>query len=780
MEGRDNGEKGPEAEEGRNYCGGLSKSAQKKLLKQQKWEAKKAEKKALEKEQKKREGERKRKEWEERLASVSEEERGKLIESRKSLRKERMEQRSEERERNTERLSRAKECGQKIVIDLEFSHLMTPAEINSLVQQIMYCYAVNKRCREPGHLWLTGCKGEMGTQLKRLPGFDNWIIEKEDRSYMEALEDEKRNLVYLTADSENVVDDLDSSKIYIVGGLVDRNRWKGITMKKAEEQGIQTAKLPIANYLNMSSSQVLTVNQVIEILLKFLETKNWKDSFFQVIPQRKRCQADSEQSQQVKGGENGIDSEEKNDQFESKKQCAQDSTRIRWIDTNACLEAGQLREKHPNYELKHARCDIPDFDMKTYHVPDNTPLGEFVDFIQLQSGLSIKKPIFVFFKNTKTPTENSLKLKRHLWLTVCKGEMATQLKRLLSFDNWIIEKQDRSYIEALENEKQNLVYYTHDSENVVDDLGLNNVCIVGRLVDRNQWKGITMKKAEGQGIQKAKLIIANYLNMSSSQVLLLKFLETRNWKDSFFQVIPQRKRCQADSEEPQKVKGEEIERENASWGICALMSSAAGAEESDRNSSDDNDDNNGDDDINVIGVDGDDDINIIVVDSDDDGGGGDEPVGGGGGVPVYRNTYDNSYLVQELDLVQFVSVAAIGQQVMLLLANHHLDGINDPNDGFEIDFITKNGRLSRQQLEAFPWPQVVQMLVKIVAFDRFLPRMVGVCRFTPDSIHHFVDEVDLRTCDDVSDLEDQARDMLNLHTLNGYPDPPELHVSVCL
>jgi tRNA (guanine9-N1)-methyltransferase len=53
-----------------------------------------------------------------------------------------------------------------------------------------------------------------------------------------------------------VLDELDLKKIYIIGGLVDRNRWKGITMKKASEQGIQTAKLPIGSYLKMSSSQV--------------------------------------------------------------------------------------------------------------------------------------------------------------------------------------------------------------------------------------------------------------------------------------------------------------------------------------------------------------------------------------------------------------------------------------------------------------------------------------------------------------------------------------------
>ncbi|KAL6992916.1 tRNA (guanine(9)-N(1))-methyltransferase [Sarracenia purpurea var. burkii] len=234
----------------------LSKNAQKKLLKQRRFEEKKVQKKAAMKEQKKIESERKRKEWEEVLSGLSEEERSRLIESRKGVRKERMEKRSEEREKKIQRLAGAKQHGQNIVIDLEFSNLMTPSEINSLVQQIMYCYAINGRCTLPGHLWLTGCNGEMEIQLKRLPGFDKWIIEEDNRPYIEAFQDRKEHLVYLTADAENVLEELDPTKIYIVGGLVDRNRWKGITMKKAKEQGIQTAKLPIGNYLKMSSSQV--------------------------------------------------------------------------------------------------------------------------------------------------------------------------------------------------------------------------------------------------------------------------------------------------------------------------------------------------------------------------------------------------------------------------------------------------------------------------------------------------------------------------------------------
>lgn len=60
------------------------------------------------------------------------------------------------------------------------------------------------------------------------------------------------------------------------------------------------------------------MNQVMEILLKFLETKDWKASFFQVIPQRKRCGADSGEYQ---GKVEGEDNQEKDDQSDKKKQC---------------------------------------------------------------------------------------------------------------------------------------------------------------------------------------------------------------------------------------------------------------------------------------------------------------------------------------------------------------------------------------------------------------------------------------------------------------------------
>lgn len=57
------------------------------------------------------------------------------------------------------------------------------------------------------------------------------------------------------------------------------------------------------------------MNQVIEILLKFLETQDTKAKFFQVMPQRQRGGTDSEDDQ----GEVGEENEEGEDQLEMTK-----------------------------------------------------------------------------------------------------------------------------------------------------------------------------------------------------------------------------------------------------------------------------------------------------------------------------------------------------------------------------------------------------------------------------------------------------------------------------
>jgi len=99
----------------------------------------------------------------------------------------------------------------------------------------------------------------------------------------------KPSIVYLTSDSPHTLDRLLPNTSYVVGGIVDKNRHKGICYKRACERGIATAKLPIGEYMTMQSRSVLAVNHVVEIMLKWLETGDWGEAFLSVIPKRKEA-----------------------------------------------------------------------------------------------------------------------------------------------------------------------------------------------------------------------------------------------------------------------------------------------------------------------------------------------------------------------------------------------------------------------------------------------------------------------------------------------------------
>ena len=80
-------------------------------------------------------------------------------------------------------------------------------------------------------------QGKMKDQSERsCSGIDNWHVTKEARPYIEVFQDRKADLVYLTGDADDELQELDKSKLYIIGGLVDRNRHKGICWNKAQTQ----------------------------------------------------------------------------------------------------------------------------------------------------------------------------------------------------------------------------------------------------------------------------------------------------------------------------------------------------------------------------------------------------------------------------------------------------------------------------------------------------------------------------------------------------------------
>ena len=50
---------------------------------------------------------------------------------------------------------------------------------------------------------------------------------------------------------------------------------------------MKTAKLPIGDYMKMTSRFVLATNHVAEIMLRWLEVGEWGKAFLEVIPKRK-------------------------------------------------------------------------------------------------------------------------------------------------------------------------------------------------------------------------------------------------------------------------------------------------------------------------------------------------------------------------------------------------------------------------------------------------------------------------------------------------------------
>ncbi|KAJ1324462.1 tRNA (guanine9-N1)-methyltransferase [Microdochium nivale] len=100
-------------------------------------------------------------------------------------------------------------------------------------------------------------------------------------------DDVDKSIVYLTADSPYTLDRLELNTSYVIGGIIDRNREKGLCYRVARGRNVRTAKLPIGEFMVLQSRHVLATNHVMEIMLKWLELGDWGAAFMHVIPTRK-------------------------------------------------------------------------------------------------------------------------------------------------------------------------------------------------------------------------------------------------------------------------------------------------------------------------------------------------------------------------------------------------------------------------------------------------------------------------------------------------------------
>ncbi|KAK2593732.1 tRNA (guanine(9)-N(1))-methyltransferase [Conoideocrella luteorostrata] len=254
-----------------------------------------------------------------------------------------------------------------LILDCGFEEYMTDKERVSLSNQVTRCYSDNRNFKYKSHFWISGWggklkerfetamesqhshwtgvgfeqgdflaaalrarramatseAGEMVGSLRRSRDGGGIMWEKDETEPfplpdpLPKLNEEYKDVVYLTSESPYTLERLEPHTSYIIGGLVDKNREKGLCYRRAVERGIRTAKLPIGQYLVMQSRQILATNHVVEIMVRWLECEDWGEAFLQVIPKRKGgkliegmgIEAEGKSGNNADGGGSNSDSE---------------------------------------------------------------------------------------------------------------------------------------------------------------------------------------------------------------------------------------------------------------------------------------------------------------------------------------------------------------------------------------------------------------------------------------------------------------------------------------
>ncbi|XP_072513829.1 tRNA methyltransferase 10 homolog C [Salminus brasiliensis] len=188
------------------------------------------------------------------------------------------------------RAAQAMQHGQPLVFDMSFDQHMTRKGLENTVSQLLESEGWNRRDEDPFHLHFCNLQpnGAYLPELVKRCGQESWerlLITATSQQHIDVFPHDQ--LVYLTADSPNILHTFDHSKVYVIGAFVDHSVMPGVSLAKAKRLKLATARLPLDEYLHWDKGgKNLTLNQMIQILMKVRDTGSWEKAL-EFVPKRK-------------------------------------------------------------------------------------------------------------------------------------------------------------------------------------------------------------------------------------------------------------------------------------------------------------------------------------------------------------------------------------------------------------------------------------------------------------------------------------------------------------
>lgn len=214
----------------------------------------------------------------------------------------------------------------RLVFDLSFAWCMTAADTKSTVAQIKFSYSALRHAGFPMVPVITSLIGKellrqgsddegdshsphnrlkeedkvegehdvsvqqpILSALKHFEGFRKFPFPIHETAHWSAVFP-KEQVVFLTADAEEVLKDFEPDTVYVVGAFVDHNQHKCLSYRRAQRHGVRTARLPIKEHIDVSNRcQILTINHVVDVVAHFMTSseRDWKRALEDVLPVRR-------------------------------------------------------------------------------------------------------------------------------------------------------------------------------------------------------------------------------------------------------------------------------------------------------------------------------------------------------------------------------------------------------------------------------------------------------------------------------------------------------------